>query len=203
MQGMVEVMDKPVIGVATSHFITSIWSLFSQKVGVVDKENMEQYDLVIFTGGSDISPRLYGEKNTHSYCNIGRDERELEIFTLCLKYGIKMFGVCRGHQLLNALSGGKLVQDLRTFKESHGGYHELIITEPDSVIGGIYTEVNSIHHQGVDKPGINLNITSTYKGVIESVESDNILSVQWHPEFMLDSQAEKLSAYLKGWAMKK
>jgi len=196
-------MDKIKIGVATSHFYTSIQAFFSQSIELAHADSMEEYDLLVFTGGADIHPSIYGENNTHSHCNLPRDKVEIEMFQLSRKYDMKLFGICRGHQLLNALYGGKLIQDLRTFKKSHGGYHELLITEPDSVIGSIYTEVNSIHHQGVETAGRNLDVTSTYKGVVESVESEKCISVQWHPEFMLDNQAGKLSEYLKGWAMQK
>lgn len=191
------------IGVATAHFYSSVQSLFEQEIEVAHVDSMHTYDLIVFTGGADIHPSIYGEKNTHSHCNIGRDKIELSTFRLAKKYSIKMFGICRGHQFLNALTGGKLIQDLGTFKKSHSGYHELIITEPNSAIGKIYSEVNSIHHQGVETAGKDLTVTSTFKGVIESVEGEDIISVQWHPEFMLDTQASKLSEYLKSWAKQK
>lgn len=195
-------------GIATTDFISSVNSFLRLREGdsfeVVKEEKIADYDLIVFSGGEDISPILYGQKNYHSYVNHARDAIEIRIFRLAKEHNIKMFGICRGHQFLNALSGGTLIQDIQTvYGKGHGGIHRLIIVEPESAIGKIYTEVNSMHHQGVVTAGKDLKVTSVYNGVIESTEGKNIISVQWHPEFMLDSQADKLSEYLRKWAMEK
>ena len=114
-------MDQIKIGVATGHFYTSIQSLFEQEIELVHEDSMNLYDLIVFTGGADIHPSIYGEKNTHSHCNIGRDKREIFVYRMAKKWNIKMFGICRGHQFLNALTGGKLIQDLHSFKKAHSG----------------------------------------------------------------------------------
>jgi putative glutamine amidotransferase len=68
--------------------------------------------LICFTGGADVSPELYGHKDLGSYTNPKRDEEERSIFALATQERIPMTGICRGAQLLNALCGGTLVQDL-------------------------------------------------------------------------------------------
>ena len=45
----------------------------------VDK--VEDAEVVLFTGGEDVSPSLYGcKKHPTTYCNPGRDRAEKEIF---------------------------------------------------------------------------------------------------------------------------
>lgn len=191
------------IGVATYSFKQSVERLFQQETEIVDSSKIGKYDLIIFSGGADINPNLYGQANTHSYINPSRDKIEVEIFIRSRAAGIPLFGICRGHQFLNVMKGGELIQDLRTYKKDHEGYHSLEIIEPDSLVGEVYTEVNSLHHQGVTKSGKGMITTSIHKGVIESTEGNNIISVQWHPEFMLDKQAMLFARHIKEWAMRK
>jgi putative glutamine amidotransferase len=186
------------IGCATYDFYSSINQNFpttltnSEPVDVVStKKPVEYFDLIIFTGGEDINPEIYGENFTYSFSiNPWRDEIEANIFRQAVELNKKILGICRGHQLINALLGGKLVQDINIeLGFTHRGLHSLEILEEDSLIAEILkgrTLVNSMHHQGVIIPGRNLRATSFYNGVFESTEGENIISVQWHPEFMRD-----------------
>lgn len=95
--------------------------------------------LVCFTGGSDVSPSLYRHRNLGSYCDMGRDNREEEIFQIAASYNLPMTGICRGSQFLNVMLGGTMVQDLR---RSHGGHRHQCET-----LDGRKMEVTSSHHQ--------------------------------------------------------
>ena len=148
------------------------------------KRFLQELDIIIFSGGADINPAIYGEANTSSFINPERDREEITIFSLARESKIPVLGICRGHQLINALLGGKLIQDL-----IHPGHH---ILENSSGVFQNFENVNSLHHQGVLLPGKNLTVTSEYKGVIESTEGDNILSVQCHPEIL---EQEKRKAF--------
>lgn len=101
---------------------------------------LEQADVVIFPGGTDINPSIYGEKcNKHTYINtwsMERDAKEIEAYSKCLALGIYTCGICRGLQLQTALNGGKLIQDI-----SHTGQHWV------SAYDGKRFIVNSLHHQ--------------------------------------------------------
>ncbi len=102
----------------------------------------EEYALVCFTGGSDVSPELYGHQNLGSHNDEARDAREMEIFQTAHKAGIPMTGICRGSQFLNVMMGGTMVQNL---KESHGGgAHQCVAPGLD---GDFSFEVTSSHHQ--------------------------------------------------------
>lgn len=163
----------------------------------INLELVKNADLVIFSGGEDINPRLHGQKNTYSYFNDERDDVELKVLETSLQENKKVLGVCRGHQLINAVLGGKLVQDLqRDLNVIHLGGHDIFYIE-ESNLKKIYTNVNSLHHQGVISPGKNLRTTAIYKGVVESTESENIISVQYHPEFMSDG--DLFFDYIKEW----
>lgn len=102
----------------------------------IESGSVEDADLIIFPGGSDINPELYKQpvgRYTHFYKNI--DERQLEYFNPHLGKK-RFFGICRGLQLLTAMAGGELVQH-----SSHPFFHR--ITTYDGKILG----TNSLHHQ--------------------------------------------------------
>jgi len=81
-----------------------------------DDKNLGVADIVVFTGGSDVSPYIYGEEPDGARgCDPKRDEYEKEIFDYCISSESKnpaMIGICRGGQLLNVLNGGKMIQHL-------------------------------------------------------------------------------------------
>lgn len=74
-------------------------------------DNMEGADLVVFTGGEDVSPEFYGaKKHPKTYCNTIRDLYEKKQFQRAKDLGIKCIGICRGSQFLCTMAGGQLVQ---------------------------------------------------------------------------------------------
>ena len=100
--------------------------------------SVKEADLVIFTGGGDISPSIYNETCHGRNWYYERDREEVEVFDDAISLGKPMIGICRGAQLICAKSGGRLVQDL-----NHPGGHMLKTTDSE------FPEVlvNSIHHQ--------------------------------------------------------
>lgn len=96
-------------------------------------------DFVAFTGGADISPSLYGhERHPETYTSEGREKIELEVYEFCREHDIPMVGICRGAQLLNALSGGEMYQHVT----HHQGSHDMV-----DVFTGETIVTSSIHHQ--------------------------------------------------------
>lgn len=111
--------------------------------------NIEEADLVQFTGGADVHPSLYGElEHPQAFCNKARDDMERDVFQMCLSAGIKMAGICRGGQLLNCLNGGSMWQHVNNHTRSHEIFH------PD---GGLICMATSTHHQMMI-PGKNAEI---------------------------------------------
>jgi len=193
------------IAIATYPFMNSFRDVFDQQINIIGHPNFFNENafklakLIIFSGGEDINPAIYGKKNTHSHFSLLRDQVELEVLERSLKENKKIFGVCRGHQLINAFLGGDLIQDLfLDLKIDHESYHPLEIENENYLTPKFFDSVNSMHHQGVIKEGKNLIPTSFYKGIIESCESENIITVQFHPEFM-GRQSKEFFSYLKNW----
>lgn len=83
----------------------SMWSSFGWDIVPLEANP----DVIQFTGGSDVSPHLYGEKNVRSYCDASRDIYEQKIFNQFVR---KVFfvGICRGGQFLNVMNGGRMWQ---------------------------------------------------------------------------------------------
>lgn len=98
---------------------------------------MREADVVLLTGGEDINPKLYNEKcGYRTSFNLRRDAHEVEQYDIAVSLGIPIFGICRGAQLLCAMAGGRLVQDL-----SHPNYHDILLWD------GTRVDTTSCHHQ--------------------------------------------------------
>lgn len=153
---------------------------------------------IVFTGGSDVDPSLYGEApHLTTQVRPVRDRSELLLMRAAIRAGLPTLGICRGMQLMAVAYGGHLHQHLPELLGHHGhrptkgltyGKHEVTLL-PDSVahavLGGKVT-VNSFHHQGVVEPG-GLRVTGRCPrdGLIEAVEDPAlpfVVGVQWHPE---------------------
>lgn len=112
-------------------------SLFHDE-GFKEVFKVEQADIIIFNGGTDIGASMYGEHAvyTRSATPSQRDRVESDIFTM---YPDKFkVGICRGSQFLNVMNGGKLWQDVN----HHGGSHMMTDTRT-----GEKVMVTSTHHQ--------------------------------------------------------
>lgn len=187
-------------------FFGAFQRIFPQIELLKEPRDVMEYDLVIFPGGSDINPSFYGEPN--KYCGFidkNRDSIEKVIFKNAYyrSKNTKILGICRGHQLINAILGGYLIQDLKVeMGDNHPSGHSLKLIKITE-FSKIYKQVNSMHHQGVLHPGKGLSITTKYNGVIESTENDKIISVQYHPEFMGGVATDQFFSMVKLWARKK
>jgi putative glutamine amidotransferase len=108
-----------------------------------------------------------------------------------------VLAICRGQQLFNVVCGGTLIQHLpNTVKHQRKTagvpVHEVAAEgRMADVLGGAKLQVNSRHHQAVDRVGEGLVVTARDPGdgVIEGVvfpAARFALGVQWHPEDMTD-----------------
>ncbi len=97
-------------------------------------------DVVVFTGGSDVDPSVYGHKKiARTWPDLKRDILEYEIYSEALRLGKPMLGICRGAQFLTACQrNGYLVQDV---KGHIGAYHDIQFEDGDVM------EISSTHHQ--------------------------------------------------------
>ncbi len=103
----------------------------------------DKADLVVFTGGTDVDPVLYGDVPHYKTDtpDKARDEREMKLYLECVESGTPMLGVCRGAQFLQAMNGGKLFQHV----DEHNGAHSMYDIRNKKWID----RVSSVHHQMV------------------------------------------------------
>ena len=119
-----------VVGGATNY------ANFLEKASLVDR--VEDANVVLFTGGEDVDPSLYGckrEQCTHS--NLKRDLAERAIFEKVRPDQVCL-GCCRGSQMLCVMNGGILVQ--HCYNHAIGYTHG--ITD-----GSTLYQITSTHHQ--------------------------------------------------------
>ena len=78
--------------------------------GAILTDSLEEADVILFTGGEDVDPSLYGKSKHRATCsNLERDLAEKAIFEK-VKPNQLCLGVCRGSQFLCVMNGGILVQ---------------------------------------------------------------------------------------------
>lgn len=183
--------------------------------------NIQDADIIILPGGADINPAIYGKKphpTTHFYEM--RDEREINDFKQVREDQV-VLGICRGAQLLCALFGGILVQNV----SGHWDGNHTITNGEDTYM------ITSLHHQmmypyDIPKEHYDILYRSTkrrsryYEGdgvdpqkIIDDGEPEIILfhkegmplslAVQGHPEMMYGSSvsnmiSDLLTSYVYG-----
>jgi putative glutamine amidotransferase len=161
-------------------------------------ETLDALHGVIFSGGGDLDPELYGAK-AHEATDAPkpwRDEPELRLIEAALARDMPVLAICRGSQLLNIARGGDLVQHLpeivghERHRHEPGAYsdHDVKVA-PDSRLGGLlgdHAPVKSHHHQGMGRIGEGLrDVAWAEDGVVEGLEDPGkrfALGVLWHPE---------------------
>lgn len=163
-------------------------------------------DGFMFTGGADIDPSRYGEKQS-PFCGSVRpyrDELDFKAFHKAMSTGKPILAICRGLQLVTAALGGTLYQDINTevdtdmihrqtepvYSPSHG-VNVLSDTPLFDLVGKDRIKANSFHHQAIKKLGNGCKIMATADdGIIEAIYLDGnryLRAYQWHPERLCDS----------------
>ncbi|MCB2208553.1 MAG: gamma-glutamyl-gamma-aminobutyrate hydrolase family protein [Bacteroidetes bacterium] len=167
---------------------------------------LDNCDGLLVTGGEDVYPDYYGKISDTAKCGTFdryRDSLELALIGHAFNINMPVFGVCRGLQILNVALGGTLIIDIpddfdtiviHRQKEWQNCYHDVTLdtTSQLFMISGVHSaQVNSNHHQGIDKLGNELIITSyAMDSLPESIQWKNnkgkgfLMAVQWHPERM-------------------
>lgn len=158
-------------------------------------------DGLLLPGGGDMDPKFYGQERIPA-CgepNLLRDAAEPLLLRAFLAADKPVLGICRGIQVLNAVLGGDLYQDIKPFEHlPHNGHwakvHTVTVrrgTLLSRILGQDTVLVNSQHHQAVDRvaPGFTLAALSE-DGIVEAIEKPDArfcLGVQWHPEWLSDA----------------
>ncbi len=168
-----------------------------------NEDKLESCSGLVVSGGIDVHPSFY--KSTElNYPGVegfdeARDQFEILVFRKAQEENLPVLGICRGLQLINCIFDGSLIQDLGELNKIHEGgpdkIHEVKI-EQGTLLHSIthinHGNVNSSHHQAIDKLGKNLKVNcKADDGTIEGIERSEkghpfLMAVQWHPERMGD-----------------
>lgn len=174
------------------------------------EEYAGRLDGVLLTGGVDMHPRHYGQAPRRHLGEVDeeRDAFESALYRAARALGKPVLGICRGMQVMNVLEGGTLHQHLPDVPEAWAD-HAQVARSPTlghevrfvagSRLGQAHGEVallNSYHHQAVDELAPSLTITAyAPDGVVEGLEGDGLLGVQWHPEVLFERHPHALATF--------
>lgn len=174
---------------------------------------VDRIDGILFTGGDDLDPALYGQQWHERAVRIDPDRQQFELALMAEveRRQVPTLAICLGCQLMNVYRGGSLHQFLPDVTRPEPLEHrrldrELprheIALEPQSLlartIGRTQVLGNTYHKQAVAEVGRGLRVTARAPdGVIEGVEDPSLplfMAVQWHPE-RLHEEPEHLAVF--------
>ncbi len=162
-------------------------------------------DGVIFSGGGDIVPDVYGAADHETLYGLepARDTFEFALVREVRQRKLPTLAICRGMQVTNVALGGTLIVDILSelpgahdhFLSGDAVYETRITVTLDTdsrlarLLGEHRFDVNSIHHQAVLDlaPGLRA-VGWGDDGVVEALEHEDddwpFAAVQWHPEYL-------------------
>jgi putative glutamine amidotransferase len=161
-------------------------------------------DGLVLSGGPDLAPSAYGAS---SHPELGATVASLDAFEYAMareaaRVRLPILGICRGAQAINVARGGTLHQHLpdivgdsivhRQAVDGRRPVHPVDLL-PGSrlahLLGATQVEVNSFHHQAIDRIGKGLRACAwAPDGTIEGVEDPELpflIAVQWHAETLV------------------
>jgi putative glutamine amidotransferase len=166
--------------------------------GAAAEETLDAVDGLVFSGGSDLDPELYGEAAHTETVGVvrERDDFELGLMRAALARDLPVLAICRGSQVLNVALGGDLEQHVpdRVAADTHKEIAGVFAEHDVEVLGGTRlasivgdrTDVKSHHHQGYGTLGTGLRESARASdGTVEALEDPSrrfTLGVLWHPE---------------------
>jgi putative glutamine amidotransferase len=167
---------------------------------------------LVLSGGIDLHPMNYDNfrtvyPNAPETFDPKRDGFEAGAFVMAQEKHLPVLGICRGMQLINCMMDGTLQQDLgEELNKVHRADATIdkrhpVMVERDTLLYELLqidqSEVNSAHHQAIEKLGKGLRVNCTAPdGTIEGLEWADpsgkpfLLGVQWHPERMFKFKLE-------------
>lgn len=184
----------------------------NQDIKIIDLYKMSFQDAIkamdtcsglVLSGGPDVHPDRYGRASDTAMCQIDlrRDTLEFSLIEIAMRKKVPILAICRGEQIFNVAFGGSLYVDIPTELKSKIAHR---CDNPDSCFHAVKIdttsllyyvcqvnggEVNTNHHQGVDKLANPFKASAfSEDGLIEAYEwkvpsgLPPFLAVQWHPE---------------------
>ncbi len=175
------------------------------------REALALLDGFVLIGGYDIPAERWGGCSRPEVVPMEpeREATDFSLIDLLIKSGKPTLAICLGCQELNVARGGTLYQHLPadlpdssvTHNVKSGGTpaHPVEVAPGSRLAAALgaegRVEVNSRHHQGLDRTGAGLTVTArAADGLPEAVELEGhpfFLGVQWHPEDMEDDARQQ------------
>lgn len=168
-------------------------------------EMVDRLDGIVFSGGDDLDPSLYGETLHPKAEPIDPDRQRFELALIqeVERRRMPALGICLGCQLMNVHRGGSLIQFLPENDRAEALEHRklnddtrrhAVRLEPGSrlaaAVGSDVITVNTRHKQAIARTGRGLRvIAKAPDGVVEAIEDPAhpfFMAVQWHPENLSD-----------------
>jgi putative glutamine amidotransferase len=179
---------------------------------------LDAVDAVCLSGGPDIDPSTYGRPPHEKLgpTELATDSFEIALARAADARGMPILAICRGMQVLNVARGGTLHQHIPDafgkselqHRQSELGHHatHTVSVEPGTLLartlGHEEVEVNSFHHQSVERLGSGLSVSArSPDGIVEGIEAvdrDFVVGVQWHAESL--TNREEHEALFRGLA---
>jgi putative glutamine amidotransferase len=171
-------------------------------------DRLEIADGVLLPGGGDLAAHWTGQAPHATLYDVDeeQDAFDLAVARLALDRGLPLLAVCRGLQVVNAVQGGTLVQDMdELYGEGrhHRNHAHVVSVEAGSELADVVgekVEVSCFHHQCVDVLGTDLEtIARSEDGIIEAVRHTSakgwFLGLQWHPEDTWSTSPQQLAIF--------
>ena len=206
---------NPYVNVST-HYINAILQAGGTPVLIPNQlpqamwvDLFDRLDGILFTGGGDIAIQIFDGIDHPRVGGVDpeRDSLELPLVRHAAEAGKPFLGICRGLQVINVALGGTLythIADQHPGAQRHDYYpdiprnhlaHPVRVEEGNrlaEIFGQPLLEVNSLHHQGIQKLAPVLKAVGyAPDGLIEAVELPEHrfgFAVQWHPEWLTDQE---------------
>jgi putative glutamine amidotransferase len=175
---------------------------------------LEAVDGILLTGArANVHPTRFGVEPhaRHEPYDSDRDALALTLVETCVKRGVPLFGICRGFQEMAVAFGCSLHPEIRELPgrmnhrmprldsgEIHpdptvvfADRHDVRLVPGGAfakILGCATIRVNSLHGQGIDRPGKRVVIEGVAEdGTIEAIRIADApgfaLGVQWHAEY--------------------
>lgn len=164
-------------------------------------------DLLVFAGGPDVNPALYGEnRNPTSSISQRRDEIDIEAFESHKDH--PKVGICRGGQFLNVKSGGAMFQHVDNHGRDHLVYnlldlpgvekavrctsthHQMMIPSNKGTVIGLARDSDITHRKGLSNTYVTEKVGGRPKPIFDTeviwYRETNSLCFQPHPENLLE-----------------